>query len=447
MHSPTCSMPPQPGIFPVPYGSAPSYNHTGIATSLSSSAASVPPIGPGMPGGPPILSSKMGTNAGHHMGDRDYDGPGEMNGDIYGPGGHSSQHQHPPHQHPPMSHPNSHINSHRDSHPSHSLHQPTAGPSSRHGGSSMDDGRRDKKRKESSKHPKDMNDRRDDGRHFAESVSALHNATHLLSTRPELSPLFRLRLYPLSIERSSILAQLDFEERYAMECAQVAYDEERERVEDEWKKGRDRVRERLLEGIEERRRRAREEKEGEGTVGDAVLDSHSRPPITRKLRNKLGTSPPPTPHNGNLNGSIHPLGLSGFSNTLGGPNGTTLSSHLPITTGPFLNPHSLSVDDLPSPFPLPLTSSHLPHSSGGGATGGLGGGLGAGAGVTNGSRRRPKGGGNNTNQTAGAQGKSLLVLSQIRDNDVENDLGEIRRGNKRRRATAAASMAKTAIGI
>jgi len=304
------------------------------------------------------------------------------------------------------------------------------------------------------------------GRHFTETVSVLHNTTHVLSTRPEYSPLFRLRLYPLSIERSSILAQLDFEERYAIECAQVAYDEERERVEEEWKKGRDRVRERLLEGIEERRRRAREEKEGEGTVGgrflfsaclalqtyhtnpliDAALDSHSRPPITRKLRNKLGTSPPPTPHNGSLHGNIHPLGLSGFSNTLGGSNGTNLSSHLPITTGPFLNPHSLSVDDLPSPFPLPLTSSHLPHSSGGSAIG-LGGGSGAGAGMTNGGRRRPKGGGNNQTQTAGAQGKSLLVLSHIRDNDVENDLGEIRRGNKRRRATAAASMAKTANGI
>jgi len=311
----------------------------------------------------------------------------------------------------------------------------------------MDDGRKEKKRKESSKHTKEMSDRRDDGRHFTESVSALHNATHLLSTHPELSPLFRLRLYPLSIERSSILAQLDFEERYAIECAEVAYHEERERVEEEWRKGRERVRERLLEGIEERRRRAREEKEGEGTLGDAALDSHSRPPITRKLRNKLGTSPPPTPHNGSLNGSMHPLGLSGLSNTPGGSNGTTLPSNLSITSGPFLNPHSLSVDDLPSPFPLPLTSSHLPHSSGGGAAGGLGGGSGAGLGVINGGRRRPKGGGNNQNQLAGAQGKSLLVLSTIRDNDVDNDLGEIRRGNKRRRATAAASMAKTAIGV
>lgn len=60
---------------------------------------------------------------------------------------------------------------------------------------------------------------------------------------------------------------MDAEEQHSLDCVQAAYDEERERVEDEWKRGRDRVRERLLEGIEERRRRAREEKEGEGTVG------------------------------------------------------------------------------------------------------------------------------------------------------------------------------------
>ena len=83
--------------------------------------------------------------------------------------------------------------------------------------------------------------------------------------------LFKLRLLPLSLERSALLAQFEAEERYAIECAQIAYDEERERVEEEWKKGRQRVRERLLEGIEERRRRAREEKDGEGTVGGWFL--------------------------------------------------------------------------------------------------------------------------------------------------------------------------------
>ncbi|KAF8199079.1 hypothetical protein BJ912DRAFT_950825 [Pholiota molesta] len=283
-------------------------------------------------------------------------------------------------------------------------------------GGAMEEGRKEKKRKEASRAGKELGDRRDDGRHFAETVSSLHNAAHVLSTRPELSPLYRLRLYPLTLERSALLAQLEVEERYSLECAQVAYDEERERVEDEWRRGRERVRERLLEGIEERRRRAREEKEGDGTLGDAVLDIHSRPP-TRKLRNKLGTSPPPTPHTGPAAG--YPLSTAHV-----GANGTLLSANLPITTGPFPNPHSLSVDDLPSPFPLPLTSTPSgAHAAGGGAGGAAGG------------------------WAIGGLGKSLVVLNVIKDSELENDLIEIRRGNKRRRATAAASMAKTGAGL
>lgn len=105
-------------------------------------------------------------------------------------------------------------------------------------------------------------------RHYNESVNALCLvASHLSSSRPEQVALYNLRLYPISYERSALLAQLDFEEKHQIECAEQAYNEERERVEEEWKRGRERVRERLLEGIEERRRRAREEKDGEGTVG------------------------------------------------------------------------------------------------------------------------------------------------------------------------------------
>ena len=98
------------------------------------------------------------------------------------------------------------------------------------------------------------------------------------------------------------------EEWNYLESAESAYELERERVEEEWKHGQDRIRERLLEGIEERRRRARDEKDGEGTVGgtwtffhvrqrdgcltylraEATLDSQSRPHITHKLRNRLG---------------------------------------------------------------------------------------------------------------------------------------------------------------
>lgn len=298
-------------------------------------------------------------------------------------------------------------------------HSTIAGPSSRTNGS-FDDGKREKRRREiAGKLGKEMSDRRDDGRHFTENISVLHSTALQLSTRPETMPLYNLRLLPITTERSAILAQLEMEERYAIECAQTAYDEERERVEEEWKRGRERVRERLMEGIEDRRRRAREEKEGEGTTGDAALDSTTRPHITRKLRNKLGTSPPPTP-----------LGAPGSALPNGTGVGAGLISSLPITTGPFLNPHSLSVDELPSPFPLPLTSTTI---SNGGATG-AGGAAGGGGG---GGRRRPKANGTHPSQVVGGLGKSLSMLCGCKEGEIDNDLGEIRRGNKRRRATAA----------
>ncbi|KAK7466255.1 hypothetical protein VKT23_004983 [Stygiomarasmius scandens] len=290
-----------------------------------------------------------------------------------------------------------------------------AGPS-RHGHGydeprSMKEG--GKKRKDiSGKLGKEMIDRRDDTRFYTENITALHNIAAQISTRPETYPLFNLRLLPLSVERSAILSQLEMQEKYALEAAAIGYEEESERVEEEWKRGMERVRERLMEGIEERRKRAREDKEGEGTGSDATIDSQSRPHITRKLRNKLGTSPPPTPLPAVSANGITPGAIS----------------NLPITTGPFLNPHSLSVDEIPSPFPLPLTSTTSSsgtanatstHNPGGGPGGG---------------RRRPKGSGTHQSQAIGGLGKSLIMLGGCKEMEIESDLGEIRRGNKRRRA-------------
>ncbi|KAF5384573.1 hypothetical protein D9757_007504 [Collybiopsis confluens] len=260
----------------------------------------------------------------------------------------------------------------------------------------------------------DRADRRDDSLHYQNTINMFMNSAMGLATKPDTMSMYNLRLLPFSIERSALLYQSELEETYSLERAQTAYDEERIRVEDEWKKGRDRVRERLMEGIEERRRKARDDKEGEGTSADATLDSQSRPHITRKLRNKIGTSPPPTPGG---SGTAFPNATPGAI------------SSLPITSGPFLNPHSLSVDEIPSPFPLPLTATVIPSGSGG-ASGS--------AGTTNANgRRKPKGSGTHQSQAIGGLGKSLVMLGMSREQEIEADLGEIRRGNKRRRAAVA----------
>lgn len=94
-----------------------------------------------------------------------------------------------------------------------------------------------------------------------------HQTSHQLAVNPAASKSYILRLYPLTIERAALLSQLDYEEDHELESIRLGYTEETEQVEEEWRKGRERVRERLLEGIEDRRRRAREEKDGEGIVG------------------------------------------------------------------------------------------------------------------------------------------------------------------------------------
>lgn len=148
------------------------------------------------------------------------------------------------------------------------------------------------------------------------------------------------------------------------------------------------------------------------------MDSQTRPHITRKLRNKIGTSPPPTP--------LGAPGSAAFPNATPGA-----ISNLPITSGPFLNPHSLSVDEIPSPFPLPLTSTTIPVGGGGAVSN-----VSASANPTGG-RRRPKGSGTHQSQAIGGLGKSLAMLSASKETEIEADLGEIRRGNKRRRAAVA----------
>ena len=130
-----------------------------------------------------------------------------------------------------------------------------------------------------------------------------------------------------------------------------------------------------------------------------------------------GTSPPPTPVPGG-----HP--------GLGGANTTANAGS--VTTGPFLNPHSLSIDELPSLFPLPLLSA----TSGNGQNYTYGTGTGTGG---NG-RRRAKG--NRETQVPGTLGKSLSTFHPIKEAEYEADLGEIRRGNKRRRAAAGSLAGK-----
>lgn len=71
---------------------------------------------------------------------------------------------------------------------------------------------------------------------------------------------------------------------------------------------------------------------------------------------------------------------------------------------------------------------------------------GAGNGGGPGGKRRPKGTAGGKQAEFGAFAKHMNVLSHVKESEVENDLGEIRRGNKRRRAATAAAAANKAAG-
>lgn len=134
-------------------------------------------------------------------------------------------------------------------------------------------------------------------RMYQETISTLQNISMQLAARPETSPAYNIRLLPLSTERSALLAQFAIEEKNAVESTEGAYELESQRVQEEWEKGRAKIRERLLEGIEERRRRAREEKDGEGIGGGTpsfpfILHLF----LTRYFTRFLSRLPIPPPH-------------------------------------------------------------------------------------------------------------------------------------------------------
>ena len=82
-----------------------------------------------------------------------------------------------------------------------------------------------------------------------------------------------MKLYQLNTEWKALKSQIRFEEDHEIKCIWRSYEEEVKRVEDECRTGRELVRDRLLKGIEERRRKAREEKDGEGTSGKNIINS------------------------------------------------------------------------------------------------------------------------------------------------------------------------------
>lgn len=240
-----------------------------------------------------------------------------------------------------------------------------------------------------------------DGRIYTNSLTTLTTFSRLLHQSPADSAAYSVRLYPIALERAALLDAIDIEEQHALDSVRAAWKAEVALIEDEYRKGQLRLRERVLEGLEERRRRARDEKEGDGVLLNGWCNIFH--PVATCCLVQLGIeSPLESANTRNSNGS---------------------SRYTPPFVLSAPAPYGLAPDDLASPFPLSLTSIQPPT-----------GGTGAAA------NRKPR-----QNRTGGREGgvltlgKAIAGITASKDSEVDHDLGEIRRAVKRRKAAVKAA--------
>lgn len=235
---------------------------------------------------------------------------------------------------------------------------------------------------------------------YTNSLTTLTTFSRLLHQSPADSAAYSIRLYPLALERAALIDALELEEQHALDSIRTAWKAESSQIEDEYRKGKLRLKERVVEGLEERRRRAREEKEGDGVV------SNGKHPLAVKTHyTQLRMIDVPIESLGNMRNSSGP------------------SRYTPpfVLTAPA--PYGLAPDDLASPFPLSLTSMQPPSGGGGAAA-----------------NRKPR-----QNRNGGREGgvltlgKAIAGITASKDAEVDHDLGEIRRAVKRRKAAVKAA--------
>ena len=106
---------------------------------------------------------------------------------------------------------------------------------------------------------------------YNDMQQALAATSSVLLLSPSLSRPYLLALYRLTLERDAQLRQSALLHAHQVDSARMAYEQERNKVEDEARNSKKAVREKLLAAVEDRRRRLREDKEGgEGMSGEGA---------------------------------------------------------------------------------------------------------------------------------------------------------------------------------
>ncbi|KAL8276152.1 hypothetical protein RQP46_011446 [Phenoliferia psychrophenolica] len=246
---------------------------------------------------------------------------------------------------------------------------------------------------------------------------------------PDMHPTpYLFGLHRLSHQRENNLLAIRLFHAHQVSVARKLYDAEVERIEDEYEGATKGVVERLLEGVEDRRRRLTDEKEGEGVSLDNFFDPQSRAHGTRRLRgggsNRTQSTRPATLLATNSSDSLAPSPGSA-------PLDASAASSL------------LGLNGISDPFNL--AASLLPSSTNGGPLLTSLSGVGPTASLLSGGLGKRKPGPRTQpglppahflvqSGTYSQFGKSLAGISALRGDEIDGDLGEVRRKRPRNAA-------------
>lgn len=260
---------------------------------------------------------------------------------------------------------------------------------------------------------------------------------------PDMHPTpYLFALHRLSMQRANYLLSLRLYHDHQVGVARRLFEAEVERIEDEYESASKGIVDKLLEGVEERKKRLIEEKDAEQLSLDAFLDAQPRSHGTRRMR---GNQAAGGARSAAMNGAF---GGAGPGSVMGNNNGNGSGSQTgsvppPDLAGDRLDPltaHSiLGLNGVSDPFHL---GSALHPSNGGPLLSSL---AGAGpaasllTGGVGGTKRKPA----RTQPglppahflvQSGSYnqfGKSLAGLSSLRGEEVEHDIGECKRKRQR----------------
>jgi len=188
---------------------------------------------------------------------------------------------------------------------------------------------------------------------YNEAITGVMNYGHQLARDPSHAPALQVPLYMLDLQRDATLESIDIHWRYRLESTHRLYELERQKIEDEFKRGREAVRQRLLDQVEERRRKIKEEKDSTGDiVAEALLDAQARPRPTRASRaNRRNSilSSTATPEHG-LKGPGHDADLAALVANADSLVAALLPSTLSaVNTENIISPLPYSLAVLPAP--------------------------------------------------------------------------------------------------